>query len=146
MIDCKDLMIGDWVYLSERTKFPMRVVNVGGDYCYLDFEGNEADPIDGIDKYMMPIGVTEELLLRIGFEKNVIYESNDYIFDVTYDIQLKSCFLEVNKHSNSADRNWCCQIDNNRHESIGGFDFQYLHELQNGIRLITKSDLEIKKL
>lgn len=31
-------------------------------------------------------------------------------------------------------------------ESIGSFYFQYIRELQNGIRLITKSDLEIKEL
>lgn len=146
MINCKELMIGNWVHESERSKFPMRVVNVGEDYCYLDFDGNQGDVFECKDKDMMPIEITEELLLKIGFEKNEIYGSNDYSFDVTYDTQLKSCFLEVNKHSNSAYRDWYCQIDNNRHESIGGFDFQYLHELQNGIRLITKSDLEIKEL
>lgn len=48
--------------------------------------------------------------------------------------------------SNSIDRDWYCHIDNAAYSTIGGFDFQYLHELQNGIRLITKSDLEIKEL
>lgn len=124
----------------------MYVEFIGNNYCYLNFKENQGDAFEVKDKDIMPIEVTEELLLKIGFEKNEIYGSNDYSFDVTYDTQFKSCFLEVNNHSNSADRNWYCQIDNNRHESIGGFDFQYLHELQNGIRLITKSDLEIKEL
>lgn len=143
MINYKDLMIGDWVYSSERTKFPMRVVNVGEDYCYLDFEGNEADPIDGIDKYMMPIEVTEELLLKNRFKKSasIIDGQNDY------KACINGCFVEIAYYASNIDgRNWYCHIDNDCYETIGGFDFQYLHELQNGIRLITKSDLEIKEL
>lgn len=141
MINYKDLMIGNWVYESERSKFPMRVVNVGEDYCYLDFPENEGDVFECKDKDMTPIEVTEELLLNNGFVEFKLEGCED-----SYFIKLENTFAEIDKNSNSIDRIWNCQIDNDRRETIGGFDFQYLHELQNGIRLFTKSDLEIKEL
>lgn len=141
MIHYKDLMIGNWVYESERSKFPMRVVNVGEDYCYLDFEGNEGDVFEVKDKDMMPIEVTEKKLLKNGFVGFRLEGCEDRYF-----INLKENFIEISKDSNSTDRDWYCHIDNAAHSTIGGFDFEYLHELQNGIRLITKSDLEIKEL
>ena len=142
MISYKDLMIGNWVYLSEKTKYPMQVVGIGDSYCYLNFKGNEADPFDGVDKDMMPIDVTEELLLKIGFKQVLIFKQ--YFI---YEVAINDCFIEIRHNvSNSIDRDWSCQIDNEKYGSIGGFDFQYLHELQNGIRLITKGDLEIKEL
>lgn len=144
MINYKDLMIGNWVYESERSKFPMRVVNVGEDYCYLDFPENEGDVWEVKDKDMMPIEVTAELLFKIGFtqeNQNILIHSDDY------QIVVNDCFVEIISNvSNSTDRDWYCHIDNAAHSTICGFGFQYLHELQNGIRLITKSDLEIKEL
>lgn len=136
MIDYKDLMIGDWVYLSEQSKYPMKVIGIGEDYCYLDFDGNEADPIDGIDKYMMPIDVSVGLLSNLGFETDIAF--------IEFYKAVNDCFVGIRRDmSNSADRGWYCHIDNLAHSTIGGFDFQYLHELQNGIRLITKGDLEV---
>jgi hypothetical protein len=144
MINYKDLMIGNWVYESERSKFPMRVVNIGEDYCYLDFEGNEGDVFECKDKDMMPIEVNDKLLKKIGFRREC---KEAYIPADDYETFVNNCFIAVRKgETNSIYRDWYCHIDNDRYESIGGFDFQYLHELQNGIRLITKSDLEIKEL
>lgn len=36
-------MLGNWVYESERSKFPMKVVNIDKDMVYLDFEGNDGE-------------------------------------------------------------------------------------------------------
>ena len=143
MIDYKDLMIGNWVYLSEKSKYPMQVVGISDNYCYLDFEGNEGGPFDGIDKYMMPIEVTELLLMKIGFKPvPPVFEGKE-----EYQMVVNDCFIEIRHNiSNSIDRDWYCHIDNAAHSTIGGFDFQYLHELQNGIKLITKGELEIKKI
>ena len=139
MIDYKDLMIGNWVYESERSKFPMRVVNVGEDYCYLDFPENEGDVWEVKDKDMMPIEVAEYLFQKLGFKSDIMC--------CDFYTTINNCFVEIRYDvSNSIGRDWYCHIDNAAHSTIGGFDFQYLHELQNGIRLITKSDLEIKEL
>lgn len=146
MINYKDLMIGNWVYESERSKFPMRVVNIGEDYCYLDFDGNQGDVFECKDKDMMPIEVSVELLSKSGF-KTLKYNGrhcDTYVLE--YNIVINDYFISIDMNSNSDGRDWYCHIDNAAHSTIGGFDFQYLHELQNGIRLITKLDLEIKEL
>lgn len=139
MIDYKDLMIGNWVYESDNG-FPMYVVSVGDDYCYLDFDGNEGDVWEGEDKDMMPIEVTEELLVKIGLKHNA------YIPEVyeEFETEINNCLISVqNRLTNSKDRYWVCEVRNEKRYVMGSFDFQYLHELQNGIRLITKGDLEV---
>lgn len=61
---CTDIQINDWVYLSEKTKYPMRVTEIDKYNCSLDFEGNEADPFDGIygEDGIAPIELTAEIL------------------------------------------------------------------------------------
>lgn len=133
MINYKDLMIGNWVYSSEKTKFPMRVVNIGEDCCYLDFEDNEGDVWEVKDKDMMPIEVTEELLLKLGF---VFNEE-----DKTYDNKIRVRKSEWNDNYGVF---WECE--DVWYSDIYAPYFKYIHELQNIFRLITKSDLEIKEL
>ena len=45
---CRDLMVGDWI--TNRHGFPMQITNVGEDYAYATFEGNEGDPWEFDDK------------------------------------------------------------------------------------------------
>ena len=45
-----ELRIGNWVYDSKYTQYPMQVVCVGSDYVYLDFEGNEGDVWEALNK------------------------------------------------------------------------------------------------
>ena len=80
MLNPKELMLGNWVYESERSQFPMRVVNIDKDMVYLDFEGNEGDWFDGDAKDICPIPLTEEIFWKNGFE---------YLSGVYY---LKQCF------------------------------------------------------
>lgn len=66
-----DIQINDWVYLTGIAKYAMRVESIDQDHCYLDFDGNESDPFDGIygDDGIAPIPLTEEMLLLNGFVK-----------------------------------------------------------------------------
>lgn len=137
MINYKDLMIGNWVYESERSKFPMRVVNIGEDYCYLNFPENEEDVFECKDKDMMPIEVNDELLLKIGFKH--LSGGIDLIKDFMF--EMNEVNIVIGKYNNR----YSCSFWKMTKE-LGCFNFKYLHELQNGIRLITKSDLEIKEL
>ena len=41
-------MVGDWC--CDRHGFPMQITNVGDDYAYATFEGNEGDPWEFDDK------------------------------------------------------------------------------------------------
>lgn len=68
MINTKELMLGNWVYDGERTKFPMKVVNIDKDMVYLDFEDNEGDVFDGRMEDICPIPLTEDIFNKNGFE------------------------------------------------------------------------------
>ena len=59
---CRDLMVGDWI--TNRNEFPMQITNVGEDYAYATFEGNEGDPweFDDKDEQPKPIEITEDIL------------------------------------------------------------------------------------
>lgn len=68
MLNPKELMLGNWVYESERSQFPMKVVNIDKDMVYLDFEGNEGDVFDGRMDDICPIPLTEEIFHKNGFK------------------------------------------------------------------------------
>ena len=68
MLNPKELMLGNWVYESERSQFPMRVVNIEKDMVYLDFEGIEGDVFDGRMEDICPIPLTEEFFNKNNFE------------------------------------------------------------------------------
>lgn len=67
-IRCRDLMVGDWC--CDKHGFPMRVTNVGDDYAYATFEGNEGDPweFDDKDDQPQPIEITEDILKENKWE------------------------------------------------------------------------------
>lgn len=67
MINTKELMLDNWVYDSERTKFPMKVVNIDEKMVYLDFEGNEGDSFECRMEDICPIPLTEEVFDKNGF-------------------------------------------------------------------------------
>ena len=66
-IKCRALMVGDWC--CDRHGFPMQITNVGEDYAYATFEGNEGDPweFDDKDDQPKPIPLTSEILEKNGW-------------------------------------------------------------------------------
>lgn len=67
-IRCRDLMVGDWI--TNRNGFPMQITNVGEDYAYATFEGNEGGPweFDDKDGQPQPIEITEDILKQNNWE------------------------------------------------------------------------------
>ena len=65
---CKELMVGD--FCRSGHGFPMQITNVGDDYAYATFEGNEGDPweFDDKDYTPEPILLTDDILKRNRFE------------------------------------------------------------------------------
>ena len=65
---CKDLMYGDWC--RDGHGYPMQITNVGDDYAYATWEGNEGDPWEFDDKDDQPcaIEITEEVLKVNGWK------------------------------------------------------------------------------
>ena len=60
-------MVGDWC--CDQHGFPMQITNVGDDYAYATFDGNEGDPWEFDDKDDQPEGIplTKEMLDANGF-------------------------------------------------------------------------------
>jgi hypothetical protein len=59
----EELRLGNWVH----PVFPMKVVSIYKDEILCDFEGNEGDPWEFDPKDLDGIPLTEEWLMRFGF-------------------------------------------------------------------------------
>ena len=77
-IKCRDLMVGDWC--CDRHGFPMQITNVGDDYAYATFEGNEGDPweLDDKDDQPEPITLTNDILRNNDWRERPLVLSLDY--------------------------------------------------------------------
>lgn len=79
-----------------------------------------------------PITITEELLLKNGFTKELLIEGNERYDDwVSYNKKVNGYFLEIRHCSNSIERDWSVHVDNDHHCSVGCIDIEYVHQLQN---------------
>ena len=67
---CKELQIWDWI--TDGHGFPMQITNVGDDYAYATFEGNEGDPWEFDDKYCPPepIEITGDIMRKNNWEEH----------------------------------------------------------------------------
>ena len=81
-IRCRDLMVGDWC--CDKHGFPMQITNVGDDYAYATFEGNEGDPweFDDKDNQPQPIILTPEILEKNGwwYDMDDMWQHNEVGF------------------------------------------------------------------
>ena len=66
---CQELQIWDWI--TDGHGLPMQITNVGDDYAYATFEGNEGDPweFDDKDEQPQPIPLTPEILEKNGWKE-----------------------------------------------------------------------------
>ena len=135
-IRCRDLMVGDWI--TNRNGFPMQITNVGEDYAYATFEGNEGDPweFDDKDDQPQPIEITEDILKQNNWEVqgyNLLPNEHYYVKD------------EDGNHllwSNGTLSIWLDYGDAND----GAFSdvtvpCKYVHQLQQVLRLVGLTDM-----
>lgn len=140
---CKELQYGDWC--CDLHGFPMQITNVGEDYAYATFEGNEGDPweFDDKDNQPEPIPLTPEILEKNGWYYGLTSDEEDAEYC------LGGCHY---------DRHWCYDegagsislifpndtdggeliIDDqsfNRHLNLVFCDTLHVHELQRELRL-----------
>lgn len=122
-------MLGNWVLAGTKTQFPMQVVSIFQDEVYLDFEGNEGDVWEDKEEALFPVQLTNELLIKNGFEK---LNFGLFIATPTYELEIDKNTIHVSfSLSNSEDKDWHVIIWNKRNEHIMSGDFMNLHELQN---------------
>ena len=69
---CRELQFGDWCCSGHG--LPMQITNVGEDYAYATWEGNEGDPweFDDKDDQLQPIVLTPEILEKNGWNFSVV--------------------------------------------------------------------------
>ena len=129
MIQVGELILGNWVYDGDKTKFPMYVQTIGEDYVYLNFEGNEGDVFESTPEELQGIPLTGELLEKIGFSYK------DGLWRHKWGIKVKPeagfVFIE-----NKDEEHWM-------YGTCTCKDIWYLHQLQNLTRMICHKELII---
>ena len=93
------------------------------------------DEIDGIP-------MTIETLLAIGFTR--VQDIRDYHYYRYLDKEGKYK-LDVDYYFGNSEKKWHVHIDNDVCNTIGSGEFDYVHELQNLVRVITGHSLPIEK-
>lgn len=129
-IKCRDLMVGDWI--TNRNGFPMQITNVGEDYAYATFEGNEGDPweFDDKDDHPQPIEITEDILKQNKWEVQgytLLPSEHYYVKDEDRN------YLLLSQGILSA--RLACGEANDGVFSIVTLPCKYVHQLQNALRL-----------
>src|SRR5574344_2480557 len=131
-IDPSDLRLGNWVYESDKSKFPMQIESIGKNWIYLDFEGNEGDVFENSDKDIYPIPLTVELFHFLSPIDAKRFHDNVYGFDTgRKDFRL---------HINNKMGKFYFYIDNEVR-----VEMKYVHQLQNLYNVLTGKELEIKQ-
>lgn len=134
MIDVKDIMVGNFV--KDKNGEIMLVGKIHRE-SVADKWGGIAfdDEIDGIP-------MTIETLLAIGFTR--VQDIRDYHYYRYWDKDGKYK-LDVDYYFGNSERKWHVHIDNDVCNTIGSGEFDYVHELQNLVRINCKADLPITK-
>lgn len=133
MVDVKDIMLGNFV--KKRGEI-MLVGKIHRD--------SVADKWGGIafDDEIEGIPMTIETLLAIGFTR--IQDIRDYHYYRYWDKKGKYK-LDVDYYFGNSEKKWHVHIDNDVCNTIGSGEFDYVHELQNLVRVITGQNLPITK-
>ena len=129
MINTNELMRGNKVIVGKGSDFEKVCIIDEIMYNVVSLKGREFTTFAGI---LDPISITEELLIKNGFVKELLIEGNERYDDwVSYKKEVNGYFLEIRHCSNSIERDWSVHVDNDHHCSIGGIDIEYVHQLQN---------------
>ena len=145
---CKELMVGDWC--CDKHGFPMQITNVGDDYAYATFEGNEGDPweLDDKDDYPKPIPLTPEILEKNGFSPETFLTAE--WGRKVYFKEFPGCVVEPadsGKYIFGTTKYWSETYGDGSPKDWGTmyesriYNLQYVHELQHALRLAGSNEL-----
>ena len=127
-------MVGDWC--CNKHGFPMQITNVGEDYAYATWEGNEGDPgeFDDKDDQPKPIPLTPEILEKNGWERDIDKEwkyNNSHILP-HYCYQWEKRNVKIEMYAG---------LEGFTISLIIGRRFYAVHELQHALRLCGLDEL-----
>ena len=140
-IRCRALMVGDWC--CDQHGFPMQITNVGDDYAYATFEGNEGDPweFDDKDCQPQPIEITRELLKANGWkaESFMAYPWNSFVLTYYFVKDEGDIHLEFKCNTLTIWFNYD-KGDDGANADIS-IPIKYTHQLQQVLRLAGMTDM-----
>ena len=138
---CRDLMVGDWC--CDKHGFPMRITNVGDDYAYATFEGNEGDPweFDDKDDQPQPIEITRELLKANGWRAESFMASPWNGFVLTYYFVKDEGDIHLELKCNTLTIWFNYEKGNNGAFADISIPIKYAHQLQQVLRLAGLTDM-----
>lgn len=135
-IKAGDIMLNNWFHVNG---YPMYVEAIFRDTVYLEFKGNEGDVWEESIKDLVPIPLTEDILLKCGAKR---IEENKVAIMLN-DPSTHLILMKIGTH-------WYPQI-----EQVGEFIsdgvnvvclnfIDYVHQAQNLFKAITQTDLIFK--
>ena len=137
-IRCRALMVGDWC--CDEHGFPMQITNVGDDYAYATFEGNDGEPweIDDKDNQTQPIEITEDIMRKNTWEEcdYPLPYNHEYYYVKDED----GNHLVWNSEVLSIWLDWEEGKDDGAYANIA-MPIKYAHQLQQVLRLAGMTDM-----
>ena len=134
---CKELMYGDWC--CDKHGFPMQITNVGEDYAYATWEGNEGDPweFDDKDDQPQPIPLTNDILRNNDWRERPLVLSLDYsVLSYNFVKDEGDTHLEIKRDTLIIWFNY----EKGLYADII-IPIKYVHQLQQALRLAGMTDM-----
>ena len=139
----EDLMIGDWVTITEPDDFHGyigKVVIINAETNYIMVRIPDMHPHDVFVEDLQPIELTEEILHKNGFkndvhaEKSIVAEgaSNFSVILISEDNRIM--INNIDEYLNSFN-NWHVHIDTEDMRTMCTAEITYVHELQHLLKL-----------
>lgn len=134
-IKASDIMLNNWFSVNG---FPMYVDSIFQDTVYLEFEGNEGDVWEQDIKDLVPIPLTEDVLLKCGFKVG-----KDKVAIMLNDPSTHLVLMKIGTH-------WYPQIEQTGEFISDGVNtvclnfIDYVHEAQNLFKCLTKTELIVE--
>lgn len=119
-MDCKDLMVGDWVICNHYQDKPFTKQFGVADFAKGEYE------------FCEPIPLTEEILVKNGFEfqrHEFKYTNDDYWISDDKRIIFRG------KHMTNSFNKWSVHVDTEDMRAMAYLEFTYVHQLQHLLRL-----------
>lgn len=138
-IRCRDFMVGDWC--CDHHGFPMQITNVGDDYAYATFEGNEGDPweFDDKDDQPQPILLSGTVLIDNGWDAHSYTLPHN--LKIYYYVKDESeYYLVWNRGILSIWLDWEKVKEEGAYANIV-IPIKYVHQLQQVLRLAGLTDI-----
>ena len=134
---CRETQFGDWC--CNEHGFPMQITNVGEDYAYATWEGNEGDPweFDDKDDQPQPIPLTNDILRNNDWGERPLVLSLDYsVLSYNFVKDEGDTHLEIKRDTLIIWFNY----EKGLYADII-IPIKYVHQLQHALRLAGLTDM-----